>query len=158
LTRPVLEEIEVRRCRVHDADEAYHALAAIRTDKVQVEGVEAFLSNEDNVLLIARRGLESVGYLTAYFLDRPDDRRPMACLYDVGVPTEHRGLGVGSRLVESMKELCRERGALKMWLVTEASNEPAIALYRSTGAVAANEEGDLLLIYRFFDVDGAPSL
>ena len=149
------DDIEIVRLHKRDAEAAHVTLNALR-EEVMVEGVEAFLSSEDNVLLIARQSGTAVGFLTAYFLDRPADLRPMACLYEIGVPMEHRGQGVGSSLVEAMKELCRDRGALKMWMVTEASNEPAIALYRSTGADAQSDEGDILFTYRFVNMDEAP--
>jgi len=158
----VSEEFEIAQLHKHDVHRAYKALIGLREmglrEEVQVEGVEAFLSNEDNILLIAHRAGTPVGFLTAYFLDRPDDLRPMACLYEIGVPMEHRGRGVGSRLVEAMKDLCRDRDALKMWMVTEASNGPAIALYESTGASAQRGQGDILFTYQFANSDGEPGV
>jgi len=145
-------DIEIERLHTRDAARAHETLNLLR-EEVMVEGVESFLSSEDNVLLIAPRSDGPVGFLTAYFLDRPADLRPMACLYEIGVPMEHRGQGVGSSLVEAMKELCQDRGALKMWMVTEASNGPAIALYKATGAAPQSDEGDILFTYRFVNIE-----
>lgn len=54
-------------------------------------------------------------------------------LADVAVAPEHRGRGLGGRLVEHATARARARGARSLFLEVRASNARALSLYRSRG-------------------------
>jgi len=65
--------------------------------------------------------------------------RPGIYLEDLYVRPAHRGLGLGKALLASLARLAQERGCARLeWSVLDW-NEPAIAFYRSIGAVATDE-------------------
>lgn len=78
---------------------------------------------------------EVVGWCDAI----PEDggRAHIACL-GMGVLREHRGQGIGKRLLQATIDAIRQSGLEKIELSVYSSNEAAIALYRSLGFV---EEG-----------------
>jgi ribosomal protein S18 acetylase RimI-like enzyme len=57
----------------------------------------------------------------------------MMFLYEAGVLAQYRRRGLGRALVEELKRLARESDCRKMFVPTQASNEAAMALYRSAG-------------------------
>jgi GNAT superfamily N-acetyltransferase len=60
-----------------------------------------------------------------------EDRR--VGLYDVAVPTEHRGQGWGRRLCATLLAQARADGARLAYLQVEADNAPARAIYHRLG-------------------------
>jgi GNAT superfamily N-acetyltransferase len=65
--------------------------------------------------------------------------RPGIYLEDLYVRPAHRGLGVGRALLASLARLALDEGCRRLeWSVLDW-NEPAIAFYRSIGAVATDD-------------------
>ena len=65
--------------------------------------------------------------------------RPGIYLEDLYIRPTHRGLGVGTALLASLARLALDEGCRRLeWSVLDW-NEPAIAFYRSIGAVATDE-------------------
>ena len=59
----------------------------------------------------------------------------MMFFYEIGVSASHRRRGIGRRMITTLKLVCREENAMKMWVPTGRSNIAATGLYASTGAV-----------------------
>jgi ribosomal protein S18 acetylase RimI-like enzyme len=57
----------------------------------------------------------------------------MMFLYEAGVVDEYRRRGIGRALVEELKRFATESDCRKMFVPTQASNQAAMALYRSAG-------------------------
>ena len=58
---------------------------------------------------------------------------PSGVVEDVVVAAEHQGGGIGRRMMEHARSLCREAGCYKMALSSNLKREPAHAFYRSLG-------------------------
>ena len=58
---------------------------------------------------------------------------PSGVVEDVVVLAEHQGGGIGRRMMEHARSLCREAGCYKMALSSNLKREPAHAFYRSLG-------------------------
>jgi len=69
----------------------------------------------------------------------PDNGTEMF-LYELGVEEGYRRRGIGRALVESLRELARERGCSGMWVLTDADNEAALATYRAAGSGAPSPQ------------------
>lgn len=69
-------------------------------------------------------------------VDRP---QPMVILYEVETAEEFRRQGLGRAMVDEFVRICRERGFVKAWVPTNASNTAAIALYASAGGERLSE-------------------
>ena len=54
-------------------------------------------------------------------------------MHDLAVLPEHRGRGVGRRLLEEIERRARARGSSKLTLEVHATNEAAMRLYRRFG-------------------------
>lgn len=58
---------------------------------------------------------------------------PSGLIDELVVSTEHRGHGIGSKLVEAAVELCRELGCTEVEVSTEINNFKAREFYKSMG-------------------------
>jgi len=87
------------------------------------------------IALVALKGEETVGGLTAYELRKYEQERSEVYIYDLCVASGHRREGIATSLIEALKRIAAERGA---WVVivqadTGIEDQPAIALYSKLG-------------------------
>ncbi|MFC2078580.1 GNAT family N-acetyltransferase [Candidatus Bipolaricaulota bacterium] len=155
------ESIEVRRLGPEDADLARETIRAIKTGEESSDApslplatLQTWLSRASNILITATHDSLPVGFALGYLLDRVDQVRPMLFFYEIEVVATYRRKGIGSRLVEALKSVARERDALKMWVQTDPGSIAARALYRHTGGVECGNP-DLLYVWTYRD-NGAP--
>lgn len=134
-----LQKIEIRQLDVRDAKLARRTLIKLKieddciAEKLGLEHMSSFLSTTSNFLIVATVENKPVGFLISYLLDRADQTSPMMLLYEIGVEETQRRQGIGSNMISMLKNICRERSVMKMWVYTNISNTAAMSLYRATG-------------------------
>ncbi len=111
----------------------------------KIEG-EKFLKNTDNVLLAAFWDKTTVGFLTAYRLQRFDKRKAEVLLYEIGVHEDFRRNGIGKALIEELKKWAKEVEADEVWVLTNKSNAEAVALYQSVGGVTESTDEQMYVL------------
>ena len=80
-----------------------------------------------------------VGGLTGYELPMFKKEVREMFFYEIGVADEHQNRGVGTRLVEELKKICRERGIKEIFVSTDNDNASANRLYQKTGGIAETD-------------------
>lgn len=144
--RVQLTHIDVRR--MQPGDEArVRAASSLFDHPLDDEAVRAFLAAPDHHLLIAYVGGEAAGCAIAHELRRLDGSRPKLLLYSIETHPAFRRQGVGRALIAALERLGRARKARSMFLLTNASNVPAMQFYLATGAERRSED-DVLFEYR----------
>jgi ribosomal protein S18 acetylase RimI-like enzyme len=128
--------VEIRR--VTDL-EAVKAADALFDKPVDQRAAERFLASEGHHLLLAYVATKPVGMITGVEMTHPDKGTEMF-LYELGVHPDHRGLGIGRRLVRQLGDLARNRGCRGMWVLTEPDNEAAQATYRGSGGARQDDQ------------------
>lgn len=137
--RRVKMPVNIRRLQPGDEALAMEAVNVVKREDepaiplVTAAIMTAFLANPQNYLLAAVVDDRVVAFATAYRLDRLERHAAMLCVYEISVLSTHRRQHIGTALIEALKHLCLEQGFLKMWLLTNAENTAAMALYTSTG-------------------------
>ena len=128
------EALTVRR------EHCVDAVLAAELDALFDEGMvwnpeqgQRFLAHPDTLLLVARWEGEVCGFLSAYRLQRFDQRRAEVLLYEIGVQEPFRRRGAGRALVAEAKRWAAEVEAGELWVLTEDDNAPARGLYAATG-------------------------
>ena len=110
------------------------ALVRERKDRdLDAETAADLLSRSDVALFAAFLEESPVGFALAYFLPRIDRAQEMAYLHELDVSPRAQRRGLGRRLVEAVRKAALERGAMEVWVITEADNNAAIATYRAAG-------------------------
>ncbi|MGD9143049.1 MAG: GNAT family N-acetyltransferase [Dehalococcoidia bacterium] len=148
--------MNIIHCDISNVDLAVDAMVTIKCvedgkpiELATVTAMTTFLENPFNHLLVAVDGSETVGYLIAYELQRPDREQSMMFLYDITVVNKHRQKGIGTALIEQLKFICSTKPMMKMFVPTNRSNEPAVGLYQKTGAVLSSDTDEVGLAWIF---------
>ena len=111
------------------------------------DAIERFLASDDHHLLLALDDAgEPVGMVTGVELTHPDKGVEMF-LYELAVLERAQRRGIGTALVEALRNLSIQRGCRGMWVLTDDDNDAALATYRRAGAT--REERTHLLEWRF---------
>lgn len=103
------------------------ALEAAFDQPWSAESWRSELAGDGRLVLIARRADEVVGVACFQHIDEVVD------LHRIVVSAEHRRLGFARVMLVAGLQWAIERGAARMLLEVEHSNEPAITLYRGYG-------------------------
>lgn len=104
-----------------------------------------FVSNLDNLLLVGYYENQIAAFLTAYKLQKFDNKKSEVLLYEIGVNEQLRRKGIATALIEKLKEWSRKLGAVEIWVLTEQTNDAAKALYLSCGGKIENNQGSEIM-------------
>jgi len=91
------------------------------------------LNSKYFVALVALVENEVVGGLTAYELPMYYSNSSEIFLYDLAIKPEYQRMGIGKRLLQSLKEYCLQNGIEEFFVLAHEEDEHAIAFYRATG-------------------------
>lgn len=104
-----------------------------------------FFSDPANGLWIASVDSKPVGFCTAYRLQRFDTKCSEVLLYEIGVAKEHQRKGIASALIREVKNWARENNAREIWVLTNKSNEAAVALYTAEGGKVESDDEQMFV-------------
>ena len=109
--------------------------------------VRSYLADGRNVFLLAYERERAVGFLRGTELGQLKSTRKQMFLYEIAVDPGYHRRGIGRALVRELLRDCRERGLEEVFVFTDPANEPAVALYRSTGVVTETP-ADRMFVYQ----------
>lgn len=88
-----------------------------------------------------------VGGLAAYVLQKFEQQRREIYIYDLAVSQAHRRRGVATGTINELRRIAASEGAYVIFVQADSGDDPAIALYRSLGAMKTAYQFDI-------DIDG----
>jgi aminoglycoside 6'-N-acetyltransferase I len=94
----------------------------------------AFLSDPRHHIIAAIDGETVVGFVSAVDYIHPDKPQEL-WVNEIGVAPTHQGKGVAKAMLKQMLAHGRALGCQTAWVLTDTSNGPANALYRSVGGI-----------------------
>ena len=102
------------------------------------EMIEQSVRQKDGVILMARRGTETVGFAAAWIETDPDPcieeaERRHVYVSDIYVVEATRRQRVGHRLLVALEAEMRERGCRRIRICAKATNSGAVACYEAAG-------------------------
>ena len=95
--------------------------------------VRRFLTDPRHHLAAAFDDGRMVGFVSAVCYDHPDKTRPELWINEVGVAETHHRRGIGKSLMQAVLKRGREIGCAEAWVLTDADNRAALALYAAAG-------------------------
>ena len=140
--------MKLRRLGTPDLELVLEMNQTFRERFIEPAGAAAFLKDEDNWLYAAVEKDRVIAFAYGYMLKRLDAKR-MLYIHEVGVAEAYQRQGVGTRLMESLKEACRAEGCAKMFLITDQANEGANRLYQKIGGALGIDSGGNDRMYWF---------
>lgn len=136
--------MKIRRATKTDVDELWVLMRnlavfekyidsfAITPDIVRASGFEK--SPPDFHALVAEADGHLVGMLVYYFLPYTAQNRPAVYIKELYVSEPARGRGVGSALMQALKQTARENRCTSVKWTVAPWNEPGIRFYEKLGA------------------------
>lgn len=97
-----------------------------------------FFADARHHLAVALLAEHVVGMASAVHYVHPD-KPPELWINEVGVSPEHRGQGIGKRLLRALLDCGVELGCSEAWVLTEHNNVAAQRLYKSVGGEEVNK-------------------
>jgi ribosomal protein S18 acetylase RimI-like enzyme len=122
--------------QLQDAERAIHPS---RLPGVEVaDAYYETLTGRQADILIAESEGRPVGFVAGWLDEDPDplqsaDWRRHGAISDLFVTSDHRGEGVGQRLLRAISDRLQARGARRLRICSLASNAPAVAAYHRFG-------------------------
>jgi len=114
------DQTRIRRLAPGDED----VIRALAEDEAQT----ALLADDRTVFVAAFDGETPVGFAFGYALPRRHGRPSIFFVYEIDVDERYRRRGIGRRLMEEVLF-----GQEEAFVLTDAGNEAAMALYASLG-------------------------
>ena len=99
-----------------------------------------FLADDRTATFVAFVGDEVVGFCYALELYRRHSALRHLCIYEVGVSSRHRNIGVGPALVEAVGDHARAQGITRGFAITHKSNPAAMGLFEGSGGVRTSDD------------------
>jgi len=100
---------------------------------VQARGLAMLLARELSVVLVATVGGRVAGMATVQLTVSTARGGLSAGIEDVVVDAAHRGRGLGRRLLAAAEDWARRQGALRLSLLADETNAPALDFYDHLG-------------------------
>jgi aminoglycoside 3-N-acetyltransferase I len=133
----------IRRLSGNDGYTALKLCEMFKEMKPSASYLSGLLDNDRHHVYVAEIDSEPVGFLLAYEMDRLDRNQKMLFFYEIEVLPEYQGQGIGSALAEKLVDHCQSENFMKMFVITNQSNEKAMNLYMNTGGDKKYEDGVL---------------
>ena len=114
------------------------AAAAIEDDVPTPERCRALLADPSFVAVVPIDGDQPAGLTYGHVL--PQLTRTALLIYSVDTAESRRRRGAATATIAALRQLCLERGYYEMWVPTNGSNAPAMALYAACGGARVNPD------------------
>jgi aminoglycoside 3-N-acetyltransferase I len=101
------------------------------------------LGKEHFIVVVAMTGKAVVGGLTAYVLEKFEQRQSEIYIYDLAVSDAHRRKGVATGTINALRKIAEGQGAYGIFVQADLEDGPAIALYRSLGTMKTAHHFDI---------------
>src|SRR5713226_10560378 len=88
-----------------------------------------FLSDPRHHIAVAIDDGVVVGFASAVLYVHPDKPRPELWINEVGVAETHHRRGIAGKLLNALLDVGRDADCVEAWVLTDRSNEAAMALY-----------------------------
>lgn len=135
-----MSDFEVVRLSKNDMPVARQlAVELLDEPSVAPERLAELLDDERSIVLAAMREAVPVAYLVAYRFPSLSGET-LVYLYDIEVLPALRQRGIGTRMVSTLKEICRTQGVDSIWVGSSLTNVAACTLWSRTGAERVSDQ------------------
>lgn len=96
---------------------------------------ESLITNENEIVCIARKGDEPVGFICGYIYSSMCYLEKYAVIAELYVKEQYRNNGIGHRLIDTIENQFKARGITAVTLETDKDNTGAQKFYQACGYV-----------------------
>jgi len=126
--------ISIKKAKVRDLEKLYCIEKECFTFEAFSKEQTAFLLRKPNsISLLAKINNETVGFIIALIYERDNKRASHVFTLDVAVKARRKGVGL--KLLQSLEQILRSKGAKVCYLEVRVDNVAARELYKKLGYV-----------------------
>jgi aminoglycoside 6'-N-acetyltransferase I len=125
--------MEVKSLGPNDASVLNNVAVDVFDDAIVESSARAFLADARHRLVVALDKDLVVGFVSAVVYVHPDKPAPELWINEIGVTHTHQGQGIGGALMQAMLAEAKQSGCSEAWVLTDRTNVPAMAMYKSAG-------------------------
>ena len=125
--------IEIKRLGPNDGSVLNNVAKDVFDDAIVESSARAFLADPRHRLVVAMDEHLVVGFVSAVIYVHPDKPAPELWINEVGVTPTYQGRGIGKALMQAMLAEAKQSGCSEAWVLTDRTNLPAMAMYKSAG-------------------------
>ena len=96
-------------------------------------GLTMLLTNERAAVLVAEEAKQVVGMCTGQLTISTAEGGPALLVEDVVINQQHRGQGLGRKLLAALTEWAADQGAQRLQLLADRNNEAGLTFYQKLG-------------------------
>ncbi|KPV63296.1 MAG: aminoalkylphosphonic acid N-acetyltransferase [Candidatus Bathyarchaeota archaeon BA1] len=104
-------------------------------EEKRIDMLRQALEKPNYELLVAELNGEIVGFIDQWVICDFAHGAKLSYIQNLYVASQHRGKGVGSRLLQEIIKNSKKKGVLEIHAVTGFNNKPAVQLYKKYGLV-----------------------
>ena len=110
------------------------------------EQIKLFLSESQNIALVAELDNKIVGFIFGYSLTRLDKKSPQFFIYSVDIHPAYQNKGYGSRFIKFAIDWASNNGFSESFVPTEKDNLRACRVYEKAGMTYSKNDCDRLYV------------
>lgn len=127
--------LDIKLLGPNDMDALSRVALEVFDDPIEFSSAREFLNDPRHRLVVAMDDKLVVGFISAVIYVHPDKAKPELWINEVGVSPSHQGQGIGKMLLRRMLETGQQVGCSEAWVLTERTNDAAMALYKSLSGI-----------------------
>lgn len=127
--------IDIKLLGPNDSEILSNVAPDVFDDPIDFNTTMEFLADPRHRLMVVIDEGQVVGFISAVIYLHPDKSKPELWINEVGVAPSHQGRGIGKMLLRRMLESGQQAGCAEAWVLTEHTNDAAMALYKSLGGI-----------------------
>lgn len=124
---------EIKLLGSSDLHDLHNIAEDVFDDPIVEASAQEFLNDPRHRLIVALDSDLVVGFVSAMIYIHPDKPAPEMWINEIGVSPAHQRQGIGNALMRAIVEEAKRSGCSEVWVLTERTNLPAMAMYKSTG-------------------------
>ena len=125
--------MEIKSLGPNDASVLNNVAEDVFDDAIVESSTRALLADARHRLVVALDKDRVVGFVNAVIYVHPDKPAPELWIDEIGVTPTRHGQGIGKALMQAMLAEAKQSGCSEAWVLTDRTNLPAMAMYKSAG-------------------------
>ena len=124
---------EIKLLGPEDFESLTKVAAGVFDDPIVPASAQEYLRDPRHRLVVAIDHDIVVGFVSSVIYIHPDKSAPELWINEVGVAPTHQRQGLGKLLMQRTLEEAKRSGCVEAWVLTDRTNDAALALYKSVG-------------------------
>lgn len=113
------------------------------------EQIKVFLSEKQNIAIVAKLDGKTIGLIYGYSLTRIDGKSPQFFIYSVDIHSAYQDKSYGSQLVQYVVDWARNNGFCESFVLTDKDNPRACRVYEKAGMTHSKNDCDRMYVAEY---------